>query len=300
MNKKIFFLLCVFVYSSANAQLIFNISFADNFITSDNASYFACEKLQGKVNYNIEENILTLDNIDLQGDLTINNFCDSIEEVVDIANLTINLIGNNNIHNASFKANMLRKLTLSGNGSLNIEEGSFIIGDSTDVFLQNCSLKVINEKDAINMGDNNLTISDADVYSSALFSNYALTRFENLYMEKCEIIKPKNPLLIHNLFNEDGTIAEEFEVKRFNVGMDNFITESEVLVYPNPTFDKVKIVSNEKELSSLSVYRVDGRKIMKMPYNNEYISFKEFGKGVYFILLTDANGETTSKKIIVQ
>lgn len=299
MNKKLFFLFCVFVYSFANAQLIFNISFADNFITSDNASYFACEKLQGKVNYNIEENILTLDNIDLQGDLTI-NFCDSIEEVVDIANLTINLIGNNNIHNASFKANMLRKLTLAGYGSLNIEEGSFIIEDSTDVFLQNCSLKVINEKDAINMGDNNLTISDADVYSSALFSNYALTRFENLYMEKCEIIKPKNPLLIHNLFNEDGTIAEEFEVKRFSVGMDNFITESEVLVYPNPTFDKVKIVSNEKELSFLSVYRADGRKIMEMPYNNEYISFKEFGKGVYFILLTGANGETTSKKIIVQ
>lgn len=299
MNKKLFFLFCVFVYSFANAQLIFNISFADNFITSDNASYFACEKLQGKVNYNIEENILTLDNIDLQGDLTI-NFCDSIEEVVDIANLTINLIGNNNIYNASFKANMLRKLTLAGNGSLNIEEGSFIIEDSTDVFLQNCSLKVINEKDAINMGDNNLTISDADVYSSALFSNYALTRFENLYMEKCEIIKPKNPLLIHNLFNEDGTIAEEFEVKRFSVGMDKFITESEVLVYPNPTFDKVKIVSNEKELSFLSVYRADGRKIMEMPYNNEYISFKEFGKGVYFILLTGANGETTSKKIIVQ
>lgn len=299
MNKKLFFLFCVFVYSFANAQLIFNISFADNFITSDNASYFACEKLQGKVNYNIEENILTLDNIDLQGDLTI-NFCDSIEEVVDIANLTINLIGNNNIYNASFKANMLRKLTLAGNGSLNIEDGSFIIEDSTDVFLQNCSLKVINEKDAINMGDNNLTISDADVYSSALFSNYALTRFENLYMEKCEIIKPKNPLLIHNLFNEDGTIAEEFEVKRFSVGMDNFITESEVLVYPNPTFDKVKIVSNEKELSFLSVYRADGRKIMEMPYNNEYISFKEFGKGVYFILLTGANGETTSKKIIVQ
>lgn len=299
MNKKLFFLFCVFVYSFANAQLIFNISFADNFITSDNASYFACEKLQGKVNYNIEENILTLDNIDLQGDLTI-NFCDSIEEVVDIANLTINLIGNNNIYNASFKANMLRKLTLAGNGSLNIEEGSFIIEDSTDVFLQNCSLKVINEKDAINMGDNNLTISDADVYSSALFSNYALTRFENLYMEKCEIIKPKNPLLIHNLFNEDGTVAEEFEVKRFSVGMDNFITESEVLVYPNPTFDKVKIVSNEKELSFLSVYRADGRKIMEMPYNNEYISFKEFGKGVYFILLTGANGETTSKKIIVQ
>lgn len=299
MNKKLFFLFCVFVYSFANAQLIFNISFADNFITSDNASYFACEKLQGKVNYNIEENILTLDNIDLQGDLTI-NFCDSIEEVVDIANLTINLIGNNNIYNASFKANMLRKLTLAGYGSLNIEEGSFIIEDSTDVFLQNCSLKVINEKDAINMGDNNLTISDADVYSSALFSNYALTRFENLYMEKCEIIKPKNPLLIHNLFNEDGTIAEEFEVKRFSVGMDNFITESEVLVYPNPTFDKVKIVSNEKELSFLSVYRADGRKIMEMPYNNEYISFKEFGKGVYFILLTGANGETTSKKIIVQ
>lgn len=299
MNKKLFFIFCVFVYSFANAQLIFNISFADNFITSDNASYFACEKLQGRVSYNIEENILTLENIDLQGDLSI-NFCDSIEEVVDIANLTINLIGNNNISNASFKANMLRKLTLAGSGSLNIEEGSFIIGDSTDVFLQDCSLKVINEKDAINMGDNNLTIFNADVYSSALFSNYALTRFENLYMEKCEIIKPENPLLLHNLFNEDGTIAEEFEVKRFNVGMDNFITEAEVSIYPNPTFDKIKIVFKEKEISFLSVYRADGRKIMEMPYTNDYISLKEFGKGVYFILLTGVNGETTSKKIIVQ
>lgn len=299
MNKKLFFVFCIFVYSFTNAQLVYNISFAGDFITTDNASYFVCNQMQGRVNYNIEKNILTLENIDLQGDLSI-NFCDSIEEVVDIANLTINLIGNNNIHNASFTANMLRNLTIAGSGSLNIEEGSFVIGDSTDVFVQDCSLRVINEKDAINMGDNNFSICNADVYSSALFSNYALTRFENLYIEKCEIIKPKNPLLIHNLFNEDGTIAEEFEVKRFNVGMDNFIAESEVLVYPNPTFDKIKIISNEKVLSFFSVYRADGRKIMEMPYTNEYISLKEYGKGVYFILLTNVDGEKTSKKIIVQ
>lgn len=299
MNKKLFFVFCIFVYSFTNAQLVYNISFAGDFITTDNASYFVCNQMQGRVNYNIEKNILTLENIDLQGDLSI-NFCDSIEEVVDIANLTINLIGNNNIHNASFTANMLRNLTIAGSGSLNIEEGSFVIGDSTDVFVQDCSLRVINEKDAINMGDNNFSICNADVYSSALFSNYALTRFENLYIEKCEIIKPKNPLLIHNLFNEDGTIAEEFEVKRFNVGMDNFIAESEVLVYPNPTFDKIKIISNKKVLSFFSVYRADGRKIMEMPYTNEYISLKEYGKGVYFILLTNVDGEKTSKKIIVQ
>ncbi len=299
MNKKLLFVFCAFVSYFTNAQLVFNISFADNFITSDNASYFVCNQMRGRVDYNIEENILTLENIDLQGDLTI-NFCDSIEEVVDIVNLTINLIGNNNIHNASFKANMLRNLTITGSGSLNIEEGGFIIGDSTDVFVQNCSLKVVNEKDAINMGDNNLTISNADIFSSALFSNYALTRFENIYLEKCEIITPKNPLLLHNLFNEDGTIAEEFEVKRFNVGMDNLITESEVLVYPNPTFDKIKITSTKRVLSFLSIYKADGKKILEMPYINDYMSLKEFGKGVFFIIITDKLRKKTLKKVVVQ
>lgn len=299
MNKKLFFLFCLFVCSFTNAQLVFNISFADNFITSDNASCFACENLQGRVNYNTEENVLTLENIALQGNLSL-NFCDSVEEITDVTNLTINLIGNNNIYNADFKANKLLNLNIVGSGSLSIEEGGFIIGDSTDVFLQDCTIKVTNEKDAINMGDNNLTICNADVYSSALFSNYALTRFDNLYLEKCEIITPKNPLLIHNLFNEDGTIAEEFEVKRFNVGMNDFIAENKVFAYPNPTSDEVKIISDEKLFSNLVVYRMDGRKIMEMPYTNESISLKEFGKGVYFILLTDIFGVKTYKKIIVQ
>lgn len=299
MNKKLFFLFCLFVYSFTNAQLVFNISFADSFITSDNASCFDCEKLQGRVNYNTEENVLTLENIALQGNLSL-NFCDSVEEIVDITNLTINLIGDNNIYNANFQANKLLNLNIVGSGSLSIKEGGFIIGDSTNVFLQDCTIKVTNEKDAINMGDNNLTICNADVYSSSLFSNFALTRFENLYLEKCEITTPKNPLLIHNLFNEDGTIAEEFEVKRFNVGMNDFIAENNVYVYPNPTFDKVKIISQEKLFSRLAVYHIDGRKIMEKPYTNENISLKEFGEGVYFIFLTDVYGRKTYKKIIVQ
>ncbi len=76
---------------------------------------------------------------------------------------------------------------------------------------------------------------------------------------------------------------------------DNVSAEkAKVLVYPNPVVDVIHI--DDKNLKSVILYSMDGKKLLETKNNEMTVS--QLPKGVYILRIVTADNSIVSKKII--
>ncbi|WP_460220220.1 T9SS type A sorting domain-containing protein [Psychroserpens sp. MEBiC05023] len=85
---------------------------------------------------------------------------------------------------------------------------------------------------------------------------------------------------------------DEFSENVLNVETNELL---ELSIYPNPTSDKVSIISNS-EINTIEVYNLLGKKLKTLKQTNEvYVS--DLNTGMYLLMIYSIKGHTT-KKII--
>jgi hypothetical protein len=88
-------------------------------------------------------------------------------------------------------------------------------------------------------------------------------------------------------------------VEGATLAVDSF-TNNEFSIYPNPTKDvlNIKFNASETQISSVEIFDMLGRQIMKSDIASENISVQSLNKGTYIILLKDAEGKSYAQKFI--
>lgn len=79
---------------------------------------------------------------------------------------------------------------------------------------------------------------------------------------------------------------------------DNFSVE----VFPNPTSGHLTVSMDKAGFYSLKVYNHTGMEVLgkTMDNTNADVSFNNFSKGFYLLKITDANGQSVTKSVVVQ
>jgi hypothetical protein len=70
-----------------------------------------------------------------------------------------------------------------------------------------------------------------------------------------------------------------------SLSIENF-THDNVVLYPNPIADKIKIIATNNDAKAFVIYNILGAKILEgVVHENKNIPFKQFIKGIYFLKL---------------
>jgi hypothetical protein len=88
-------------------------------------------------------------------------------------------------------------------------------------------------------------------------------------------------------------------VEGATLAVDSY-TNNEFRIYPNPTKDllNIKFNASETQISSVEIFDMLGRQIMKSDVASENISVQSLNKGTYIILLKDVVGKSYAQKFI--
>ena len=94
------------------------------------------------------------------------------------------------------------------------------------------------------------------------------------------------------------TFIVKFDMSN-NVGIEFYLSEPQVNIYPNPTKDFVNVQVNNNDLSIISVIDISGRLLIKESFNNNIkIETKDFEKGVYNLKIETYN-KVITKRVVV-
>ena len=85
--------------------------------------------------------------------------------------------------------------------------------------------------------------------------------------------------------------------------LDNVVeitNENNVVLFPNPTSNKINIRSNEYfKISEIEIFDISGRKL-KSSFETENIDVSDFSKGIYFVKIHNSSDKAIIKKIVVE
>jgi len=85
----------------------------------------------------------------------------------------------------------------------------------------------------------------------------------------------------------------------FPVGLSTLGFSNDILVYPNPTHNKVNISCDKNRKINLEVFSIDSKLVFKDSFNGNYqFNMDEFQAGLYFFRLNDEFGNSLTKKVI--
>ncbi len=180
-------------------------------VTSDNCKNITGENIKGKVSYDPETNILTLNNATIDGRIY---FYESIE------NITITLVGENTITN--YIGSVRGTKIINGTGSL--KAGFIVCPFEQNTIIEDCTIDIDADGFFISgmysLDNSTLTIKNANISSKGVF---AIDNFKDIELIGCEIVKPTNAQIIDNEFvgftgkyicDGDGNIAEKVVIKK--------------------------------------------------------------------------------------
>lgn len=98
---------------------------------------------------------------------------------------------------------------------------------------------------------------------------------------------------------DNQTYYDNFSLVEETLSVDDF-SISNFKVYPNPASDFITIESNSIEVSGIAMYDILGKKVLSLTsLKNNTIDVSNLNNGVYFLKI-NANGNSTTKKIIIQ
>ncbi|MEM9930353.1 MAG: T9SS type A sorting domain-containing protein, partial [Bacteroidota bacterium] len=73
----------------------------------------------------------------------------------------------------------------------------------------------------------------------------------------------------------------------------------DLTLFPNPTFDRVKIVSTHPQnIVGWALFDLQGRRLLSGTMIREYITLSPYPAGAYILLVTDRNGQQAKRRII--
>ena len=83
------------------------------------------------------------------------------------------------------------------------------------------------------------------------------------------------------------------------------LNKEQIIVYPNPTSDKISVVNPNSIYNTLEIYDLSGKQLVvkNLNYEKELIDLTELNKGVYIMKLSNSNNKSNSfhlSKIIKQ
>lgn len=141
---------------------------------------------------------------------------------------------------------------------------------------------------------NTLYVRDGWNYCTLTFRNYAAVSACTLngYGAGFSNVPPKGNMNISNFSScrSFGTPGE------CTVGIKEYEASEKIIVYPNPTEDKILIKQENGEMYTVSLSDAAGR-IVKAPEKNNEISLAGLDAGIYLMNLS-LNGKTYRKRII--
>lgn len=101
----------------------------------------------------------------------------------------------------------------------------------------------------------------------------------------------KNGGMVHCVTQQQPITGAYLSINEFNTN------SSEVIIYPNPTTDQLKINSNKK-IKLIEVHSIIGQVIKKINQNYEIIDIQNFEKGTYFLKVYFEDETSETHKII--
>jgi photosystem II stability/assembly factor-like uncharacterized protein len=82
-----------------------------------------------------------------------------------------------------------------------------------------------------------------------------------------------------------------------STGQTDDFQNTALIVYPNPTIDRVAIVGNQSELKSITFFDLHGRHVKTIKGEENEIDVSDLPSGTYSILITTAKNNTVQKLI---
>lgn len=105
-------------------------------------------------------------------------------------------------------------------------------------------------------------------------------------------------------FNNEkiGTLTVTFKSTTLSTNDENSLTK--VKLYPNPNNTGVLSISNSTSINAISVFDVLGKRVKEMKFENSNdssinLDVSDLKDGVYIVRLIGDNGETESKKLVI-
>ncbi|ANQ52462.1 T9SS type A sorting domain-containing protein [Flammeovirga sp. MY04] len=100
----------------------------------------------------------------------------------------------------------------------------------------------------------------------------------------------------------DNISIKEVSNARTSLLNNDLEEQLSLLVYPNPARSMVTITVGELETpSQLHVYNIEGRPLFESVISNRIeLDLHEFRSGLYFIVVTDSNGQKQTKKLYIK
>jgi hypothetical protein len=82
-------------------------------------------------------------------------------------------------------------------------------------------------------------------------------------------------------------------------GIPQYLTENDIVVYPNPVSDKLNVTlkTNEFQVTSIALYDISGKFVLSQPiYDNQIsVNARQLSAGSYFLRLSDGKRSITTK-----
>ena len=211
------------------------------------------EGVTGGVSYDPETNVLTLNNATIDASQGI---IAAITAAID--NMTIKVTGVNELKSNFVNIYTSSPLTISGEGSLNMEGANGISLDKANLTIEDCTLNVAGSDSGIFGGEKEetVTVRNATVTAEGKESG-SLFDLKSLNLEGCHITEPVGA----SFSTTDGAV----------VGSDGQVVKSVVKIEPIPT----SIVSTNAEVKATKqgIYNLQGTR-MEQNWNT-------LPKGVY-------------------
>lgn len=239
---------------------LYHLEVAGTKVTSANcADLSGINGVSGTVSFDPETNTLTLDNATINAEK--NAISSNIEE------LTLKVVGTNNIHSAETGIMTTRALTINGGGTLNVEDiAHSAIYVYTDLFIENCT---VNAKGfyygiAGNEGSvEQFVIINAGVTAEGSYAS--IGKFNTVDLDGCTFTTPA---------------GAAYDAALKGVALNGELVKEQVVITPQPdataidtpaadnarhgiyTLTGIRLESDFHQLPA-GVYIVDGRKVVK-------------------------------------
>lgn len=151
--------------------------------------------------------------------------------------------------------------------------------------------------------------SEANIWQ-VVYKDYYAVKWDTAVVTINPIFTLRNLELNHSYVLKVRTVCNVGDTSDFTElihihigvnGLENIADlEKDIIVFPNPTSNGVRITSNKTNIVEIFIYNSEGKKVWENSYTDDFIDLKIFGKGIYFAVIEDKEGRIITKKIIVE